>query len=84
MSRSERSLHMDEMADLYLATAKRYHHSAIFIHPNPEDYENTRWLLELLREKSGEEYSIMMHGDPTWAIPDGDGMMEFSSKLYPI
>ena len=70
------------MAQLYIDTAKRYGHSAIFIHPNPGDLENVQWLLELIREKSGDEYYIMMHGDPTWAIPDGDNMMEFSTMMF--
>lgn len=82
MSRSEKSLHMNEMAQLYVDTARRYDHRAIFVHPNPGDLENTQWLLELIREKSGDEYYIMMHGDPTWSIPDGDGMMEFSARMY--
>ena len=82
MSDTERRLHMNEMAQLYIDTAKRYGHSAIFIHPNPGDLENVQWLLELIREKSGDEYYIMMHGDPTWAIPDGDNMMEFSTMMF--
>lgn len=82
MSRSEQTLHMNEMAQLYVDTAKKYDHSAIFIHPNPGDFESTQWLLELIREKSGNEYYIMMHGDPTWAIPDGDSMFDFSDQMY--
>ena len=82
MSQTERKLHMDEMAELYIQTAKRYDHSAIFVHPNPGDYENTQWLLETIREKSGDEHYIMMHGDPTWAIPDGDSMMDFSVRMF--
>lgn len=82
MSRTEQKLHMEEMAQIYVDTAKRYDHSAIFVHPNPGDVENTQWLLELIREKTGDEYYIMMHGDPTWSIPDGDGMMEFSARMY--
>lgn len=57
------------MADIYINTAKRFDHSAIFIHPNPSDLDSTQWLLETIREKTGDEYYIMMHGDPTWAIP---------------
>lgn len=75
MSYRERSLHMNEMAQLYIDAARTYDHSAIFVHPNPGGVENTQWLLELIREKSGGEYYIMMHGDPTWSIPDGDSMM---------
>lgn len=82
MSQVERDLHMNEMAQLYIDIAKRYDHSAIFVQPNPGDLESTQWLLELIREKSGDEYYIMMHGDPTWSIPDGDHMMEFSEQMY--
>lgn len=82
MSPKEKSLQMKDMADLYIATAQRYGHSGIFVHPNPGDLENTRWLLEEIREKTGDEYYIMMHGDPTWAMPDGDNMMEFSAQMY--
>ncbi len=82
MSQTERSLHMNEMAQLYIDTAQRYGHSAIFVHPNPGDLDSTQWLLELIREKSGDEYYIMMHGDPTWAIPDGESMMEFSAMMF--
>ncbi len=82
MSGDEKRLHIEDLADLYIQTAKRYGHSAIFIHPNPDDFESTQWLLETIREKSGDEYFIMMHGDPTWAIPSGDNMMEFAVKMY--
>ena len=70
------------MADIYINTAKRFDHSAIFIHPNPSDLDSTQWLLETIREKTGDEYYIMMHGDPTWAIPDGDSMMDFAAQMY--
>lgn len=35
MSYRERSLHMNEMAQLYIDAARAYDHSAIFVHPNP-------------------------------------------------
>lgn len=35
MSYRERSLHMNEMAQLYIDTARAYDHSAIFVYPNP-------------------------------------------------
>lgn len=43
--------------------------------------ENARWVLETIREKTGDEYYLMMHGDPTWAIPDGDSMMDFAVQM---
>lgn len=82
MSAVERKLHMNEMAQLYIDTAKRYDHSAIFVHPVPDDFENTQWLLETIREKSGDEYYIMMEGDPTWSIPNGEAMMDFSVQMF--
>lgn len=84
MSYEEKKLHINDMAEIYIETARRYDHSAIFVHPNPggvEWVENTQWLLETIREKSGDEYYLMMHGDPTWAIPDGDTMMDFAVKM---
>lgn len=82
MSQKERNLHMHDMAQLYIDIADRYHHSAIFVQSDPNDFEKTKWLLELIREKSGDEYFLMLHGDPTWAMPDGNNMLEFSAKMY--
>ena len=82
MTVKERELHLQDMADLYLKTAERYQHDAIFVHPNPGQLDDTRRLLEIIREKSGDEYYLMMHGDTTLGIPDGDGMMELSIQMY--
>ena len=82
MSRAEQEIQLDDMADCYVDIARKYDHSAIFVHPNPGDFENTVRLLEKIREKSGDEYYIMTHGDPTFPIPDGDHMVEFSARLF--
>jgi len=82
MSYNEKKLHIVDSADVYIDTAKKYDHSAIFVHPNPGDFESVTWLLETIREKTGDEYYITMHGDPTYAMPDGDNMMEFSVQMY--
>ncbi|MCI6729326.1 MAG: hypothetical protein MR473_04000 [Clostridiales bacterium] len=86
MSHTERKLHIRDMADLYIQIAKRYGHSAIFVQPDfqptPDKLDVTQWLLEEIREQSGDEYFLMLHGDPTWAIPDGTNMMEFSAQMY--
>lgn len=86
MSRSEQLLHVKDMASLYIQTAERYGHSAIFVQPNvqPElkNLSMTQWLLEEIRAQSGDEYFLMLHGDPTWAIPDGEHMMDFSARMY--
>lgn len=82
MSMIEKKLQINDMADCYIDIAKKYHQDALFVHPNPGDYDNTKWLLETIREKTGNEYYIMMHGDTTCSIPDGDSMMDFTVQMY--
>lgn len=82
MSYAEQKLHIEDMADLYIETAKAYDHSAIFVQSPVNTPDHMQQLLETIREKSGDEYYLMMHGDPTWAIPSGDDMVEFAAKMY--
>ncbi len=81
MSETERELHRNEMADLYIMTAEKYEHSAIFIHPNPRTEPEIKILIEKIRERAKEDYFIMMHGDATYGVPNGDNMMSFSLRL---
>ncbi len=82
MSYAEQKLHIQDMAQLYIDIAKEYDHSAIFVQSPIGKIDHMQWLLETIREKSGDEYYLMMHGDPTWAIPTGDDMMEFAAQMY--
>jgi len=81
MKESERDLHRRDMADLYLATAERFEHGAIFLHPNPGSMEETLRLIDLIREKSGDRYFLMLHGDATFSIPNGNDLEAFSYRL---
>ncbi len=81
MEERERQLHRTDQADLHLACAERYEWNAIFLQPNPNDVEETVRLIDLVREKSGDRYYLMLHGDATFAIPDGERMVEFSYRL---
>jgi uroporphyrinogen decarboxylase len=81
MEEQERRLHLQDMAALYLATAERYEHSAIFLHQNPNRMEATLRLIDEVREQSGDRYFLMMHGDATYSIPSGKGMAEFSYRM---
>jgi len=81
MEEKERALHRNDMADIYIATAERYEHSAIFIHPNPENEAETMRLVELIREKTADRYCIMRPGDATFSVPGGDHMAEFAYRL---
>jgi uroporphyrinogen decarboxylase len=82
MSQTEKKLQMEDMADCYIKIAEKYNHDAIFVHPNPSDLNNVKWLLETIREKTGNQYFLMMHGDTTCGIPDGESMMEFTAQMY--
>jgi uroporphyrinogen decarboxylase len=81
MQESERELHRRDMARLYIDTAERFEHSAIFVHPNPGDVEESIRQLEQVRALDGGRYFTLRHGDATFAIPDGNGMVEFSYRL---
>ena len=82
MSAREKELQLADQAELYIQTARTYDHSAIFVHPSPSDFDATVRLLELIREKSGDEYFLMMHADPTFAMPNGENMIEFTAQMY--
>ena len=81
MEEKERQLHRVDMADLYIQTAERFRHSAIFLHPNPGTEEEIFSLIDLIREKTGDKYFLMKHGDATFSIPDGNSMVELSYRL---
>lgn len=82
MSESEKNLHRNDIADLFIATARRYEHNAIFLHPNPTTEDETLRLIDLVREKSGGEFFLMLHGDATFPIPHGTDMMEQAVWFY--
>ena len=82
MEEKERNLHRDEMADIFVRTAERYEHSAIFMHPNPNTVEEDIHLIDRIRERTGDRYFLMRHGDATFSIPDGTQMTEFVYRLY--
>lgn len=81
MEEKERRLHRAEMADIYIATAERFEHDAIFMHPNPDGVDETIRLIDLIRERTGDRYFLMRHGDATFSLPDGTHMAEFCYRL---
>lgn len=85
MSRREQNLHIKDIAETYIAYAEKYDHSAIFVQmdtSNMKNFDRTRRILEEIREQSGDKFYTMVHGDPTFAIPSGEDMVEFSAKLF--
>ena len=81
MEEQERELHRNDVADLHIATAERFQHSAIFLHPNPGSVEETIRLVDLIREKTGDRYFLTRHGDATFGLSDGTKMVDFSYRI---
>lgn len=81
MSEDERRAHRRDIARLYVDCAERYDWSAIFLHPNPGTPEETQRLIDLVRDEVGDRYFLLMHGDATYAIPNGERMPEFCYRL---
>ena len=82
MSAREKELHLQDSADALLRPIQIFDHSALFVHANPGDFASTKRLLEIIREKVGDELFLIMHGDPTLEIPNGQNMMDFSVRMY--
>jgi uroporphyrinogen decarboxylase len=82
MEKKERQLHRSELADVYIMTAERYEHSAILLHPNPNRPEEMLRLVELVREKTGDRYFLMAHGDATYSITGAAEMEQFALRLH--
>jgi len=86
MSECERDLHRRDIADLYVTTARKYEHAAIFVHapggwrPPFADEEIMR-TLDHIRRISGTEFFLAMEGDATYSIPSGQEMTAFVEAL---
>jgi len=81
MSPREQRLQVADCADVYIATARRYGHSAIFVHAPQGMPEGERRIAEEIRSRSGDEFFLCRHGDATLAIPDGEEMVKLCYRL---
>ena len=82
MSEKERDLHRRDVADLEVTIARTYERSAMMLNiPKGWEEADSMKALELIREMSGMEYFLCMHGGATYGLPSGDKMMEFVMKL---
>jgi len=81
MSPSEKRRQIADAGDVYIATARHYSHSAIFIHFLRGVPDAEQRVAEYIREQTGDQFFLMRHGDATLGIPDGNTMMEFCCRL---
>lgn len=78
MSRHEQECQYRDIAEVYVQIAEHYGHNAIFVQESPS---GAIPIIEKIREISGDKYFIMIHGDATYEIPDGNHMLDFSYRL---
>ena len=82
MSAKEQNAQIRDIAACYIQTARHYEHDCIFIQEESGRLDWTTRVLKEIRDQSGDEFFLAMHGDPTFAIPDGDNMLAFTEALY--
>ena len=82
MSEHERALHRRDVADLHVCVARRFEQAGMLYHaPVGWKDEDLRRSLEHVRELSGMDYLLTLHGDATYSLPSGEHMMDFVAKL---
>ena len=87
MSETEKRRAIDGLADYMVQVYDALEYSIIpgLVLGDAADFWNgqplpqeTKWLISALRERVGDTQMIHYHGDGTFAIPDGAGIMEFA------
>ena len=79
MSDKERELHRRDIAEVHIQAAEMFEQYAMLYHsPRGWDINDTKKSIEHLCEVTNREYFIGLHGDATYAIPDGENMLQFS------
>lgn len=81
MTRAEQHRHITDVADLLIQIARRYNHAAIFIQHSLPTAEAEAELIHTIRETTRDAYFLLMHGDATFAIPEGNQMTAFALRL---
>ncbi len=82
MSERERDMHRRDVADLHVAVARQYGHAGMLFHPPGGWSEaDTSLSIEHVRELSGMDYLVTLHGDATYSLPSGEEMMDFIMRL---
>ncbi len=81
MSPNEQRLQVSDAAEVYLSVARRFKHSAIFIHQISGIPDSVLRIAEEIRRQADTEFFLMCHGDTTLSVPGGDEMVEFTYRV---
>jgi uroporphyrinogen decarboxylase len=77
----ERDRMLHENAELFVEVAERLDYCAIMDTASP-DLEAQIETVRLIRELAGDKYLLIVHGDATYAIPDGTNMIEAAVAFF--
>jgi len=80
-SEKEQEAAIRECAETYVESAERLGHCGIFIHQPPTEEGQLR-TAEVIREMTGMKYLLVVHGDATYSIPNGQQYQEFVHRLF--
>jgi uroporphyrinogen decarboxylase len=82
MSDGERDLHRKDVADLHVEVARRFDQAGMLYHaPRGWREADVRQSIDHIRELSGWERMVLLHGDATFSIPNGGEMEAFVERL---
>jgi uroporphyrinogen decarboxylase len=80
MSSTERMLHNRDLAETFLGYARAYEYSALHM-GHLAGQEAMIDMFSIMRDEVGDSLYFSCHGDPTFAIPNGDEMVDFAYRL---
>jgi uroporphyrinogen decarboxylase len=82
MSEAERRLHLEDIADLWVQTQRRFGLAGtLFQSPRGWHEEDTRRSLDHVRTIDGFDHVVTLHGDATYEIPFGSDMIAFVGRI---
>jgi uroporphyrinogen decarboxylase len=81
MSDAEKKLQVADAAQVFIDTAERYDHDAIFVHGFGAPADSLALIAREIRERTGRRFFLCRHGDATYSIPNGDRMVEFAFRM---
>lgn len=80
LSEAEVETKLYENAEYLLKVYRELDHDAICLHYISQEHMYRQ--IQIMRELSGDEYAIFVHGDGTLSIMDGDEMEELAYQMY--
>jgi uroporphyrinogen decarboxylase len=72
---------IQENGDLYIEVAERLDYAIIMI-VGPHDKEDMAAIVNYIRDRVGDRYLLICHGDATFAIPTGADMEEMAIAFF--